>query len=61
MPTTDMMNLAAVVHNFRCSLLQIERSLLQVAGLDKQLGEFTNCWVWTLANFVANHGNEPCP
>ncbi|XP_075869020.1 large ribosomal subunit protein bL32m [Nelusetta ayraudi] len=31
------MNLAAVVHNLRCSLLHIERSLLQVTGLDRQL------------------------
>lgn len=61
MPTTDMMNLAALVHNLRCSLLQVERSLLQVAGLDRQLGEFTNCWVRTLANFVANHGNKIRP
>lgn len=40
--TTGIMNVAAVVHNLRCSLLQIERRLLQLAGLDKQLGEFTD-------------------
>ncbi|KAM7420316.1 hypothetical protein PAMA_014839 [Pampus argenteus] len=32
-----MMNLAALVHNLRCSLLHIESRLLQAAGLDRQL------------------------
>lgn len=41
-PTIGIMHLATVVHNLRCSLLRIERCLLQVAGLDRQLGEFTN-------------------
>lgn len=42
MPTTGIMNLATVLHDLRCSLLRIERCLLQVAGLDRQLGEFTH-------------------
>lgn len=32
-----MMNLSALVHSLRCSLLHIERRLLQAAGLDTQL------------------------
>ncbi|XP_059195584.1 39S ribosomal protein L32, mitochondrial [Centropristis striata] len=32
-----MMNLAAIVHNLRCSLLRVESRLLQAAGLDRQL------------------------
>ncbi|XP_071326850.1 large ribosomal subunit protein bL32m [Trachinotus anak] len=32
-----MMNLAALVHSLRCSLLHIERRLLQAAGLDRHL------------------------
>ncbi|XP_073341490.1 large ribosomal subunit protein bL32m [Pagrus major] len=32
-----MMNLSALVHNLRCSLLHIESRLLQAAGLDGQL------------------------
>ncbi|XP_026226023.1 39S ribosomal protein L32, mitochondrial [Anabas testudineus] len=32
-----MMNLAALVHSLRCSLLHIESRLLQVAGLEQQL------------------------
>ncbi|XP_031134203.1 39S ribosomal protein L32, mitochondrial [Sander lucioperca] len=32
-----MMNLAALVHSLRCSLLHIESRLLQAAGLDRQL------------------------
>ena len=36
-----MMNLVALVHSLRCSLLRIESRLLQAAGLDRNLGEFT--------------------
>ncbi|XP_034729060.1 39S ribosomal protein L32, mitochondrial [Etheostoma cragini] len=32
-----MMNLSALVHSLRCSLLHIESRLLQAAGLDRQL------------------------
>lgn len=35
-----MMNLATLVNSLRCSLLSIERRLLQAAGLERQLGEF---------------------
>ena len=43
MLTTKMMNLAALVQSLRCSLLHIERRLLQAAGMDTQLGEFNDC------------------
>lgn len=33
------MNLPALVHSLRCSLLRIESRLLQISGLDTQLGE----------------------
>ncbi|XP_007556690.1 large ribosomal subunit protein bL32m [Poecilia formosa] len=32
-----MMNLSALVHSLRCSLLRIESRLLQISGLDSQL------------------------
>lgn len=34
------MNLAALVHSLRRSLLHIESRLLQAAGLESHLGEF---------------------
>lgn len=37
-----MMNLAALVHSLRWSLLHIESRLLQVAGLEQHLGEFND-------------------
>lgn len=42
--TTIMMNLSALVHSLRCSLLHIESRLVQAAGLtlDRQLGELTD-------------------
>lgn len=36
------MNIATVVHRLRGSLLRIEERLLQAAGLDRQLGKFTD-------------------
>lgn len=55
------MNFAALVHNLRCSLLHIERRLLQAAGLDTQLGGFTDCELRTIANVTANHSHKLCP
>lgn len=40
--TAKMMNLSALVHSLRCSLLHIESRLLQSAGLDRDLGGFTD-------------------
>lgn len=49
------MNIATVFHRLRWSLLRIEERLLQAAGLDRQLGNFANCFV------SVNNWNEPCP
>lgn len=48
------MNLAALVHSLRCSLLRIESRLLQVAGLEQHLGEFNDyrCRRYAAANLV---------
>lgn len=37
------MNIAVVVYRLRASLLRIEERLLQAAGMDRQLGKFTDC------------------
>ena len=52
------MNFTAVVYSLRCALLNVERRLLQASGLDRQLGEFTDCWLRELAEANANHGNK---
>lgn len=59
--TIKIMNFTAVVHSLRHALLHVERRLLQAAGLDRQLGEFTDCYLRELAEANANHGNKLWP